>query len=63
MDNTNGQFSPSLEESYMLIGKFLEDNNIWSMHLQMYLSEKCGIVCRSEEDDEEIEEHLNNLKS
>ena len=47
----------------IIIEKFLQENDLYPMHLEMYLDEVHDIVCRSRQEDDEIGEELDKLRS
>ena len=51
------------EESDKLIKKFMKENELEPMHFEMYLQYKCGIICRTIEEDNEISEELERLRN
>jgi len=53
----------AFEKENELIAKFMKDNNLYPMHLEMYLDMEGDIVCRRKEDDDEIEEKLERLRN
>jgi len=53
----------SIEEVYNLIEDFMKNNDIDPFHLEMLLESHYGIVCRTQEEDEEIDEELENLRA
>jgi len=53
----------AFEKENELIAKFMKDNDLYPMHLEMFLDTKYGIVCRSKEDDDEIAEELECLRN
>lgn len=51
------------KQSNDLIENFLKENELRPMHLELYLDEVCDMVCRSKEEDDEIGEELEKLRS
>lgn len=49
-------------ESNDLIKRFMKENNLEVTHLEMFLQDECGIICRSKEEDDEIAEELERLR-
>lgn len=49
-------------ESNELIEKFMKENDLYPMHLEMYLQDKHDIICRSKQEDDEIGEELDRLR-
>jgi len=50
-------------ETNKKIEQFLDENDLYPMHLEMYLDEVCNIVCRSKQEDDEITDELDRLRS
>lgn len=50
------------DKTNLIIENFLKENNLFPMHLEMYLTLKCEIVCRSKWEDDQIGEELDRLR-
>jgi len=49
-------------ESNKLIKKLMEENELTTMHLEMYLQQECNIICRGKWEDDQITEELESLR-
>lgn len=50
------------EESNKLIKRLMDENELFPMHLEMYLQQECDIICRSKWEDDKITEELEELR-
>lgn len=50
------------DESNEKIAKFLKENNLFPMHLEMYLTLKCEVICRAKWEDDALSEELDKLR-